>query len=63
MLIQNRIQLGVVGTAMVLIVVSSGCRFAANRQNSIGRQAYESGQLAQAVNRFQQALNLSLIHI
>lgn len=43
---------------MVLIVVSSGCRFAANRQNSIGRQAYESGQLAQAVNRFQQALNL-----
>ena len=37
----------------------TGCRFAANRQNSIGRQAYESGQIAQAINRFQRALNLN----
>lgn len=43
-----------------LICISlSGCRLAADRQNSIGRQAYESGQLAQAINRFQQALNLN----
>lgn len=58
MLIQNRIQIGFIVACMVAMITSPGCRFAANRQNSIGRQAYENGQLAQAVNRFQQALNL-----
>lgn len=46
--------------SLLLICISmTGCRLAADRQNSIGRQAYESGQLAQAINHFQQALNLN----
>ena len=53
----NRIHIGFLAILM-LISANAGCQFAANRQNSIGRQAYESGQLAQAVDRFQRALNL-----
>lgn len=40
-------------------LMTTGCRIAADRQNSIGRQSYESGQMAQAINRFQKALNLN----
>ena len=49
-------------TALLLLgflVVNSGCNLAANRQNSLGRAAYQSGQYAQAINSFQQALNAS----
>lgn len=47
--------------AMVLIaagaLVHSGCNMAANRHNSLGRNAFQSGQYTQAINSFQQALN------
>ncbi len=44
---------------LLMLCGASGCRIVADRQNSIGRQAYESGQIAQAINRFQRALNLN----
>lgn len=46
---------------LCLLVASAtaGCRLAANRQNSIGRRAFESGQMAQAIERFQRAINLN----
>ncbi len=45
--------------SLAVILTSSGCNVAANRQNSVGRQSYESGQYTQAINSFQRALNLS----
>lgn len=47
--------------AFVLMWISifAGCNLAAQRQNRIGRQAFETGQVAQAINRFQRALNLN----
>ena len=41
-----------------LLAAVAGCSVAANRQNNLGRQAYESGQISQAINNFQQALKL-----
>ena len=49
-------------TAICLVVVGcavicqSGCKLQADRLNSIGRQAFERGQYAVAINEFQQAL-------
>lgn len=47
--------------AFVLMWISifAGCNLAAQRQNRIGRQAFDTGQVAQAINRFQRALNLN----
>ncbi len=41
-----------------LLAAVSGCSVAANRQNNLGRQSYEAGQITQAINNFQQALKL-----
>ena len=43
----------------VLLGLTAGCNLAAHRQNRIGRESFESGQVAQAINRFQRALNLN----
>jgi Tfp pilus assembly protein PilF len=40
------------------LIFLSGCNLAANRQNAIGRRAYESGQIAQAITNFRRALTL-----
>ena len=40
-----------------LLLLGSGCNLAANRHNSLGCNAYQTGQYAQAINSFQQALN------
>ena len=47
--------------AFVLMWISifAGCNLAAQRQNRICRQAFDTGQVAQAINRFQRALNLN----
>ncbi|MEL7498794.1 MAG: tetratricopeptide repeat protein [Planctomycetota bacterium] len=39
------------------VLASAGCNLQANRRNTIGRQAFEQGQYAVAINEFQQALN------
>ena len=41
----------------VVLFCSSGCNLNAQRHNTIGRQAFEQGQFATAINEFQQALN------
>ena len=38
------------------LVCQSGCKIQADRLNSVGRQAFERGQYAVAINEFQQAL-------
>lgn len=38
-------------------VVLSGCNLGSQHHNSIGRQAFETGQFTTAINQFQQALN------
>ena len=49
-------------TAAYLVVIAaalvgqSGCKIQADRFNSVGRQAFEQGQYAVAINEFQQAL-------
>ena len=40
-----------------LLLVLSGCNLGANRRNVVGRQAFEQGQYAVAINEFQKALN------
>ena len=49
----SSIYLAVVGCA---IICQSGCKLQADRFNSVGRQAFEQGQFAVAINEFQQAL-------
>lgn len=43
---------------VAMLVVCSGCKLTADRFNSAGRQAYQSGQLAQAIDKFQRALTV-----
>ncbi len=43
-------------SAMVCILISSGCRMAARNNNCAGVSYYQSGQMMQAINEFQQAL-------
>ena len=38
------------------LICQSGCKIQADRFNSVGRQAFEQGQYAVAINEFQQAL-------
>ena len=38
------------------LVCQSGCKIQADRLNAVGRQAFEQGQYAVAINEFQQAL-------
>ena len=48
----------VIATLGLLVLVGlSGCNLAADRANSRGRQFFESGQYAQAINEFQTALS------
>lgn len=42
---------------ITLVMFLAGCNMQANRRNSIGRQAFEQGQYAVAINEFQQAIN------
>ena len=44
--------------SIALLLVCSGCKLTADRFNSAGRQAYQSGQLAQAIDQFQRALTV-----
>ena len=53
----NRTHFALAGLLVTLLISHTGCNLAANRQNSLGRSAYMSGQFAQAINNFQQALN------
>lgn len=53
---KRTIQLAIVSVMLGLV---AGCNLAAQRQNRIGRQSFETGQVAQAINRFQRALNLN----
>jgi len=39
------------------LIACGGCNWSAARQNTLGRQAFLSGQYSQAINQFQQALN------
>ena len=41
------------------MLTASGCNLGAQRHNTIGRQAYDQGQYAAAINEFQQALSLN----
>ena len=41
---------------LTVAIVYSGCKLQANRHNVCGIQAYQSGQVAQAINEFQKAL-------
>ena len=41
---------------LAVAIVFSGCKLQANRHNAYGIQAYQSGQVAQAINEFQKAL-------
>ena len=44
---------------IVLLLMTSGCNLGAQHRNVAGRQAYEKGQSAAAINQFQQAMNLN----
>ena len=41
-----------------LLVVTCGCKMRANQHNAAGLQAYQAGQVSQAINEFQRALNV-----
>ncbi len=50
----------IVTAALVLVTVFyCGCNLGVNQRNIAGRQAFESGQTAMAVNEFQQAIRLN----
>ena len=44
-------------SSLFVLVAASGCNVAADRANTKGRQFFDSGQYAQAINEFQTALN------
>jgi len=50
---------GLLLAVSVAILCSSGCNINAQRHNNIGRQAFEQGQFATAINEFQKALNVN----
>ena len=52
----NTVWTVVVGCALIC---QSGCNIQADRLNSVGRQAFEQGRYAVAINEFQQALKSS----
>ena len=52
---KNRSTLIVVATC-VSVMIATGCNLGVQQHNVSGNQAYQSGQYAQAVNQFQQAL-------
>ena len=41
-----------------LILITCGCKMKANQHNATGLQAFQSGQVSQAINEFQRALNI-----
>lgn len=43
--------------ALILLIASTGCNATTQRQNILGKAAFERGDHTQAINAFQQALN------
>jgi len=54
---QNAASTAVLTTALIFTAFSIGCNATAQRQNVLGKTAFEQGNHAQAINSFQQVLN------
>ena len=57
-LFSHQSQTLVLALALLMIVAVSGCKLRANRHNVSGIQAYQTGQVAQAINEFQRAITV-----